>query len=187
MAKQTEEKKKTGINVTRAIAAASRLLDMGWNEMRFQNMLDRYQLANLKADFSDDARVKRAEKLRKDAEELDAKFRGVLDNDGHPIARVSNWNPLANYFNETLAHVKESDFAAERDERIERDVKRAGISKVTKEQEQVITLYHTNKVKQTWEKVLRIRAILEQKGLLKKAPAKLPTEEELAKIAENQQ
>ena len=187
MSKTTEEKGKKGINVGRAIAAAGMLLQMGWDEMRFQNMIDRYQLANLKADFTVDARTARANKLKEAAEKLDAKFKGVMDDSGKQVERASNWTPLANYFNETLAHTKESDFALERDERIRRDVEKAGISKVSKEQEKVIMDFHTNKAKATWDKVLQIRAILEHKNLLKKAPAKLPTAEELAKVEAGQE
>lgn len=184
----TKEKEKKGINVSRAIAAAGLLLKTGISEMRFQNMLDRYQLANLKADYSVDARTKRADAMKERAMKLDAEFRGVLDPDtGKQIERVSNWQPLGSYFNETLAHLKESDFAADASVRAGRDLERAKLAKVTKEQEQVIITYHKHRASANWDKVLQIRVILEQKNLLKKAPAKLPTEEELAAINAGQE
>lgn len=187
MAATKEKSKGKTIDVSRAVSAAVTLMKVGFSEMKFQNMIDRYQLRNLKADFSADARLKRAEALKTKAMELDAKFKGAFNEDGTPVVRASNWQPLANYFNETLAHMKESDFSSERDEAIRRDIDKAKLAKVTPAQEAVIIDYHTNRAKANWDKVLTIKALLEQKGLLKKAPAKLPTAEELAAIAAGQQ
>lgn len=180
MAKQTSEKR---VDVSKAIRAANILLKAGASEMRFQNMLDRYQLANYKADYSEDARTKRLLELRAKAEKLDAEFKGVLGDDGKPVARVSNWQPLANYFNETLAHLKESDFAIEAGERARRDMEKATITrKLSKEQETVIITYHKNRANANWDKVQQIRAILDYKGLLKKAAPKV--EETAAELQE---
>lgn len=188
MSKQTDEKKGKGINITRAIAAAKDLLVIGVSEVRLQMMLDRYQLANMKMEFTETERVRRVNKLRAQAEKLDKKFAGAINEEtGKPYERVANWKPVANYFNETLAHVKKTDFAKEAGEKAADDIAKFSLSKVTKEQEDTIILYHRNRAEQSWESVEQIRALLEYKGLLKKAPAKLPTEDELAKIAAGQE
>lgn len=183
---QKEKKAGKTISVNRAIAGAALLLRAGFKEMQFQSMLDRYQLANMKADYSKDARMKRAEALKERAMKLDAEFQGALDDNGKPVERVSNWKPLADYFNQTLAHTKESDFTDDAAERASKDLQRAKLAKVTKEQEAVIITYHTNRARANWDKVLQIRAILEQKNLLKKVPAKLPTPEDLEQIEAGQ-
>lgn len=185
--KKDEKKGNKGVDVNRAMNVAKALLKTGFAEMKFQQMLDRYQLAILNADYSSEARTRRAEKLKEDALKLDEKFAGIVGEDGKPVERVSNWVPLANYFNETLAHLKEEHFTLEGKMNASKDIQKAMLLKPTKEQEQVIITFHTNRARANFDKVLQIRALLEYKKLLKKAAPKLPSEEELANITAGQE
>lgn len=184
MAKKEE---KIAAVVKTAVATAIKLLRVGKIEMGFNNMLDRYALANAKQDYSNDARVARAEKIRTSIEDMERKMKGAIDeNTGKAVKSVANWGPLSDFFNRTLAHLTEESFANDAKIGAARDIAKSKLVVPTQEQKDVIIQYHTNKARANWDSVQSIRITLEYKGLLKKVAPKLPTEEEVNQMLAGQ-
>lgn len=184
MAKQAEKKAGKAIDLNRAVQSAKSFLTVGMTELRIQRMLERMQIANATADYSVDSRLRKAEKLRAQAEENEAKLKG-LRVEGKNVVSVANYKPLADYFNGTLSHFTEESFTNEATIEMSKFLARVakGVSqKLTKEQEEVVVTYYTNRARANWDRVSEIRIILDVKGLLKgkKAAVSLPTEQELA-------
>lgn len=183
MAKEVKKEKTAPIDIKKAVSAANELLRDGMSNARYNLRLDAMQLANAKNDYTAEARVARAEKMMARIEADENKFKGAIDEaTGQPLKPVSNWNPLADYFARTLAHLTEKSFTLDAGINAAKFLQNAKFQTVTVEQKAVVITFYTNKARANWDRVLFIRAILERKGLLKKAAAKLPTETEVKEM-----
>lgn len=171
------------MSINRAIDVAKRVFAIAKDESTFNAKIERYQLANAKQDYSDDARIERLKKFREKMIDNGKKFATTIDiHTKKPLTSAANWKPFADYFNSTLAHMKEEDFTREAGINAAKDLGKELLQKVTKEQTDIVVTYHTNRARKTWDQVQQFRAMLEVRGLLAKKAAKIPTSEELAKI-----
>jgi len=135
-------------------------LERAQKEQSLQRMIERYQLANKKANYNEDARANRA----KAALALIITRENAMIKEG--LTPLSNYRPLADIFHTDLAGLTDVVFVSEAESKIAFDLGKFGTRKIEPAIEEVIATYHTNTAKKAMDTVNNIRILLTRKGLL---------------------